>query len=278
MSRFSFHVGTEVRPSSLMELLTLLYEYPESDDELLLIEGANRGFGIGTTTNSARNLRDNIMKIPYEFGLIDLKNKKLTDNGEILYNLCNSNPSLFSELIHYFYYSTWKIIEPSEKCFSWTYATACRLLWEGHQSVITDHFVNTIRDEIHRTFPDQKGNESFGTKSVNGVLNWLRSLDPAVIEKTDSHERFKRRAFCSPELFVFAIDSAYKNNSIPYGSNLLLDTDIQTQICHLCLLDLEGFDRVAKYAVAQFTFLHAGLGGWGNYMRLERAPILSDLL
>ena len=106
---------------------------------------------------------------------------------------------------------------------------------------------------------------------------WLSELTPPVLSEDKMH--FYRRAFCPPELFVLAVDFVYQTREIDYGVNLLLSDENREAICQVCLLEPERFERVLEYGVAQFDYLHKGIGGgWGQYLTLDRAPRMQEFI
>jgi hypothetical protein len=277
MSKPTFHVRHNARPDLVQAFLELVSEYPDADDESLIAYGAAQSSYIGTTVNSAQNMRENAAQYLRDFGVLERGQNRLTVQGEWLCNILFSKPALFAELMHYFFYSTWRPSNPEQNCFSWSYATTTNLLWsQAEATVDLKRLANEVEVAASQQFADVK--VSLSADSMRGVLNWLLPLKPNVITETGNTRHFTRRSFCPPELFVFAVDYVYQSRNIPYESNLLIEPDIQEAICQICVLELEGFERVADYAVLQFPFLKRGMGGgWGSYLLLERAPVLQDM-
>ena len=276
MKSYTFHVKHMCSPSSLQALIDLISEYPGAEDEALIEYGALQGLPIGTTVNSSQSLRENLTQCLRDFNLVDRKKNEFTALGLTFRDVTWQKPQLFGELIHYLFFSTWTPNVPGKYCYSWSYASTVRLLWSsGHMELNVQRLADDISDQIKQQFPAVA--ISFGANSIRGVLHWLRVLAPAVLPEQNKPQLFARRSFCPPELFVLAVDTTYRQNGIPYGSNLLLEPAIQQQICELCVLEPEGFERVAGYAKLQFTFLDRGMGGgWGSYLRLDRAPTFAD--
>jgi hypothetical protein len=278
MSRLTFHVRHNARPDLIKAYLELIDDHPDTDDETLIEHGAARGSYIGTTVNSAQSMRENAAQYLRDFGMVEHGNNRLTDQGGVLCRILYMKPDIFAEVMHYMFYSTWRPQLPEQYCFSWSYATATTLLWSQSQAVIDlKRLANEVEVAASQRFTDAK--VSLSDDSIRGVLHWLSPLKPEVIVDSGNTRHFSRRSFCPPELFVFAVDYVYQCQNIPYESNLLIDSDIQDMICRVCVLEPESFERVADYAVLQFSFLKRGMGGgWGNYLLLERAPTLQDVL
>lgn len=281
MSKFStFHVDHNSNPDVTQLFLELVSRHPGTDNETLLKYGMEQGLWKNENLTSAQNLRQRAASYLEHFGFLEPKQNKLTDKGNKLYNLFCSKPDVFADVMHYFFYTTWKPGESSRYCFSWSYAAAVKLLWIGMQSTINQRsLANEVVALAEETFPEVKGSVAFSPNSVRGIMNWLRPLKPPVITEQGNSKQFARRSFCPPELFILGIDYAYQVYATPYESNLLLTPEVQTTICQLCVLEPQSFDRLASYAVLQFPFLKQGMGGgWGSYLLLERAPHLDDLL
>ena len=124
---------------------------------------------------------------------------------------------------------------------------------------------------------------SFGPSSIDGILHWLRPLNPPVVVSRQvaghSQEVFSRRAFCPPETLVLAVDYLYRVEGADYQTNLLLDAEKQATVSRLCLLEPTGFESALDWAVGQYPFLRrSSSGGWGSYVLLTRQPELGDFL
>lgn len=124
---------------------------------------------------------------------------------------------------------------------------------------------------------------ALSTNSINGILNWLRDLDPSVINETKKGRQqelyFSRRDFCAPELFLLAVDHCYKRSGIEYQSNLLLDPECEQMICKICLLNPSYFRSVLEWTCERYEFIHQNTGaGWGQYLVLSRPPTFNDFI
>ena len=279
MEAYVFHVLHNARPEYEMDVLSLLENGQESTYEAMLSEGQELGLSIGYQVKTERQLRD-VLQLLRSFDLMKSRSIQLTLKGQIVAQLAYNNPDLFPEIIHYLYYSTWHSTRETESCFSWSYRTLCNYLWkQGATAEDKPALFSVVSSEASAKFQIQT--VSFSTNSVTGILIWLESLNPPVIEygDKDSKMAFKRRAFCPPELFVLALDFVYRENEVDYGANLLLNDARRDEICQICLLEPGSFDRVLDYAAAQFDYLEKGLGGgWGHYLTLLRQPKLVDFV
>ncbi len=206
----------------------------------------------------------------------------LTQLGSDLYHLLVAKPPAFLEAMHVLHYTDWSPENPTINCFSWSYRTVCDLLYEAGSSVVNrKRLVSEITEQAMLHFNTSR--VSFGSSSIDGILHWLRALNPPVllISQTDklSQPIFTRRTFCPPETFVLAVDYLYRVEGADYQTNLLLDPDKQEIICKVCLVDPTAFDSSFEWAVGQYNFLQRGTrGGWGSYVLLTRQPQITDFI
>jgi hypothetical protein len=206
---------------------------------------------------------------------VDQSRNALTDEGEAVARLESHKPDLFADVVHGLLYEAWNPSQEGENCFSWSYRTLCAILWEGSDRKLGSRRDLASQVEARARSVFSRPDIAFSPKSVGGALLWLSGLTPPVLSENEA--RFSRRSFCPPELFVMATDCAYRDQGIDYGVNLLLSDRNRTAICQYCLLDTDGFERVLEYAVAQFDYLHKGIGGgWGQYLALDCASKLED--
>jgi len=279
MADYVFHVLHNARPEYELDILTLLQDDREYTYEYILGEGKSLGLSLGFQVQTERMLRD-ILQPLRDLSLMERRQIKLTELGQILAGIAYNNPDLCAEIFHYLYYSTWHTKQQAQKCFSWSYRTLCNYLW-GQGSIALDKKALSSYVSVEASQYFRVDSVSFSTNSVNGVTIWLEALSPAVICYGDaqSKEMFTRRTFCPPELLVLGIDFVYQTQEVDYGANLLLSEERRDAICQVCLLEPAGFDRVLEYAEAQFDYLEKGVGGgWGRYLTLRRAPKLQDFV
>ena len=212
-----------------------------------------------------------------DLGLVQEGQHVLTETGHILTELELSKPDLFVNIIHGLLYTLWDSDRAGQKCFSWSYRTLCQMLWQSGSVDLASRRDLASEIEARAGSAFARSKIALSPKSVGGALLWLSGLIPPVLNEDGT--RFSRRAFCPPELFVMAVDFVYRTQGIDYGANLLLSNEHKEAICQVCLLEPERFDRVLDYAVAQFDYLHKGIGGgWGQYLALDRAPDMKELI
>jgi hypothetical protein len=265
--RFVFHIRN-APPGDLVATLATLQKHPELST---ISEVVERAESMGFAVQDRRRLE--ALVTARDLGLVDQSRNALTDKGKAVAKLDLHKPDLFADVVHGLLYEAWNSSKQGENCFSWSYRTLCAILWEG-----SDRKLGSRRDlasevEARARPAFSRPDISFSAKSVGGALLWLSGLTPPVLSEDEA--RFSRRSFCPPELLFMAIDFAYRDQDIDYGVNLLLSDRNRIAICQYCLLEVDGFERVLEYAVAQFDCLHQGLGGgWGRYLALDCASKL----
>jgi len=266
-----FHIRN-APPGDLAAMLVVLGKYPKLSTISKVVEQAeNMGFLI----QDHRRLE--ALVTGRDLGLVDQDMNVLTDIGKIVTRLESYAPDLFVDVIHGLLYTLWSSKQKGTNCFSWSYRALCKMLWEAGNGELASRrdLASGIETRARKAF--SRPDIAFSPKSVGGALLWLSDLTPPILNEEKT--RFSRRTFCPPELFIMATDFVYRTQEIDYGVNLLLSDENRDAICRVCLLELERFERVLEYAVAQFDYLHKGIGGgWGQYLALDRAPMLEDFI
>jgi hypothetical protein len=279
MADYVFHVLHNARPEYELEIFHLLEDGQESSYEKLLQDGEQMGYAIGYQVKTERQLKD-VLQVLRDLDLVDRRQVQLTDKGQTIAQLVYKKPELFTEMIHFLYYTSWQETNKPEKCFSWSYRTLCNYLWQQGSFVIDKPALSSlISSEASEAF--QIHSVSFSPSSVTGITIWLEALNPPVIlqDGSKSEDRFGRRTFCPPELLILSMDYIYRCADADYGSNLLLSETRRNMICQLCLLEPNSLERVMEYTLAQFDYLQTGIGGgWGQYISLQRQPKIEDFI
>lgn len=282
MKEWVFHVRHNAKPATVKEVLLILYGRDDTSIEEMLRIGQEFGYTLGTTAKSVQSVRENPVQTARDLGLVESGRCTLTNLGQQLVRLLQVKPRTVNEFLHFLHYSTWTPEDPGGYCFSWSYLTACNMLWEfGDVPIDRNQLASQLANLAHEKFGIS--NVSLSKDSVQGILNWLGELDPPVLkkEKLDRKETtfLTRRTFCPPETFVLAVDYFYRREQVDYQTNLLLDSDKRDAICKACLLEPASFDVALDWACGQFDFLNQGTsGGWGRHVVLARAPSLADFM
>jgi hypothetical protein len=220
------------------------------------------------------------LKVMRSLGLTETDEKteawQLTKRGVYLRALAEWNPRAFYDMMHYLYYASWDFADHENTGFSWTYQTACNLLWQRRPTVIDG---KALAAEVRDLAQQQFGLDtvSITDYAIDGVYNWLRVLDP-VFAWTDTRTRRREtnggRAGCTPELFLMAIDFLYRRQNLPYNRPVLMDDERTALVCRLCLLDPMKWKIVLNRTVEQFDILTRSATASGPQVKLERSPRL----
>jgi hypothetical protein len=276
MAKLVFHVRHNAKPTLIKEVLQILGEGASLTLDDVLNVGRQRGYQVGTATQSRQSLKENPVQTAKDLGLIADGDLSLTNLGQQMLRLLRYKPSVLNEIMHVLHYTIWTPDRSTEQCFSWSYRTTCEQLWEsGSTAIDRGYLVSQVSEMAMTQFDTNR--VSFSKDSVRGVLQWLAELEPPVLD--EANRTFIRRTFCPPETFALAVDYLYQVEDADYQTNLLLDIDKQETICKVCLLEPTAFDTAFDWAVGQYDFLRRSTsGGWGNYVLLTRQPQIQDFL
>lgn len=219
-----------------------------------------------------------ILPLIRHVGLLNTSGLSLTELGEQFQHLDEQSPILFVEAMHYLLYTSHTF--DTGKRFSWAYARVVDALWESSERLLdgtaTAQLVGMVVDEAARIFGIPVEEVAFSRKSVRGVLNWLRELDPPVVTSEGRSVTFSRRYFCPVPTFLWAMDFIYRLNETPYGVRLFLTEERIEQVCKLCVLDPSGLDNVLAMAKRTYNyergefFDYGTTGGFGRWVLLSK--------
>ena len=222
-----------------------------------------------------------------QLGLVEPKTPKgsasvwsLTELGKRLRHLALEAPGLFPEAMHLLLYGAH--LSDQTKRFSWAYAYVVRELWTRGETVLNMQSIcglilDIVHDaHLHFGVPFEK--IAIGRSGIRGILNWLRELDPPVLLNSDKSLRFKRRFYCHPFSFLWAVDLLYKKEAFPTGVRMLLTPERAEELCKTCLLDPSVLEDILKLAKRASDYAKGGMfdygfeGGRGMWIFL-RAPL-----
>ncbi len=232
-------------------------------------------------------LQKNIFPFLRNIGIIDRKSiPGLTNLGKVAANIQQSNPDLFGDFLHLVIYQLH--LEEPDKRFSWAYATVVQKLWLRKEVVLSPSekksLVGETIEAASQKFELPTSEIAFSDSSIVGVLNWLRSLSPPVIESEGKSENFSRRYFCVAPLMVKAVDTIYQQLQRTYGVKIFLREEVQERLCQMLLLDPSGLDGTLEnakrtYDYDQGSFFDYGYeGGYGQWVMLTKSAEWSQLL
>jgi hypothetical protein len=213
---------------------------------------------------------------------------ELTALGKVAAALYQSNPDLLGDFLHLVIYNLHQ--QEPDKRFSWVYATVAQQMWLRKEVLLSPIEKKSLVQEVieassHR-FNLPTGEIAFSSSSMTGVLNWLRSLEPPVLESIGKSERFTRRYFCAAPVFIKAVDLLYQqlDRADSYGSHIILREDIQERLCQMLLLDPSGLDNTLENTKRTYDYDRGGVfdwgyeGGHGQWVMLTKSPEWGELL
>jgi len=275
--RLAFHIQQNTTPKRVEAILRFAAgEGGEKVDKSAL--AADCGLAVSV-------LHKVVLPFVRQVGLLDSSYVTLTSLGEDLYHISVESSSLFAEAMHCVLYTNHTF--DAGKRFSWAYAKVVDALWGSSERVLdgttTAQLVGMVVDEAAQAFEIPVEQVAFSKKSVRGVLNWLRALDPPVAQRQGKHETFRRRYFCPIPTFLWGMDFLYRLNETPYGIRLFLTEERIEQVCKLCVLDPSGLDNVLAMAKRMYDyergefFDYGTTGGFGRWVLLSKAFGFGDV-
>ena len=223
------------------------------------------------------SLQKRIAPFLRQMGILD--GWRLSEFGERLRVLGQSHPDLLAEALHVHLYTLhWR--QP-DAYFSFAYATICDWLWERGTWVLDDRgkaeLVGVVVNAAAEKFGVDAGQIAFSKNSVSGAINWLKALNPPVIKSDRKSGRFSLRDACPIQTLLWGIDAFYHHPKWKrdYGVRIILDDERLTQLCKICLVDLDGLEKLLDFAVRTCSRLKIGTeGGFGRWLSLtEPIPV-----
>jgi len=209
----------------------------------------------------------------------------LSDLGVRMHWLSQHFPNLFVEAMHQLLYTFY--VFDNTKRFSWAYARIVDALWTNGERMMDGEakaqLVGMVAEEAVREFGLPPREISFSTDSVRGVLHWLRAMEPAPVIKERGKDFFRRRYYCDPIVFLWAVDFLYRANNHHYGIRMFLSPERIEQLCKLCVLDPTGLDNVLMMAKRISDYDREGIfdygteGGFGRWVLLMRPCSVPNL-
>jgi len=261
-----FHIQHNTRLTVVAKTLQLA-----ADGQLSLETMSSAlGYGKGTTEKV-------VVPSLRQMGILD--GWRLSEFGERLRVLGQSHPDLLAEALHVHLYTLhWR--QPNAY-FSFAYATICDWLWERGTWVLDDRgkaeLVGVVVNAAAEKFGVDASQIAFSQNSVHGAINWLKALNPPVIKSDRKSGRFSLRDACPIQTLLWGIDAFYHhpNWKRDYGVRIILDDERLTQLCKICLVDLDGLEKLLDFAVRTCSRLKIGTeGGFGRWLSLtEPIPV-----
>jgi hypothetical protein len=270
--KYEFHIDHNVKPSHIEPIISLLNSKKYTNKKALYKTLENSGHYI-----HLRHFNKNIL-IYGKLEIIENNDDsiKLTDLGHCLKYYLNFNKSVFYDLIHFLYFTTWDFTKEDNILFSWSYKTICELLWERksnkfNRKRLSSELLSLAQEE----FNDRE--ISISHEAITGCLNWISELDPFFIIDVRKNQIGNGRDSCSPELFLLAIYYLYQILGINIQSPILIDDYKKVKIAKLCLLNKNAFNGMLNITKETFDSLKLEFGEWGSYLILQKKIKIKDL-
>jgi hypothetical protein len=260
-----FHVEHNARPDIVQVILNCAQS---GDKERLLLE-----------TDKSPSTVQRMLPMIRRLGLLcEGKAFAITELGERMVTLSYHFPALLPEAMHCLLYTT-HVFDPAKR-FSWAYARVVDALWESDAYVLdgqaTARLVGMVVEEASQAFGVPIEKIAFSRDSIRGVLNWLQALEPPVIESTGKSNCFRRRHYCPPLAFLWAVDFLYRAHCTAHGVRMFLTPERVDQLCRSCALDPSGLENVLMMTKRTSDYDRGGVfdygteGGFGRWVLLTR--------
>jgi len=263
--RLPFHIQHNTTPTVIAKTLRC------ATNEQLSLETMSHvlSYSKGTTAHIVAFMR--------QIGILD--GWRLSEFGERLKVLGQSHPDLLAEALHVHLYTLhWS--QP-DAYFSFAYATICDWLWERGTWVLDGRgkaeLVGIVVNAAAEKYGVDANQIAFSQNSVHGAINWLKALNPSVITRDQKSGRFSLRETCPVQTLLWSIDALYHHPKWrrDYGVRIILDDERLTQLCKICLVDLDGLEKMLEFSVRVCSCLNIGTeGGFGRWLSLtEPIPV-----
>lgn len=85
---------------------------------------------------------------------------------------------------------------------------------------------------------------------------------------------FRGHYFCSPFVFLWAVDFLYRRSETHYGILMFMSPDLEELLCKICLPDPSGLDNVLMMTKRTSGYERSGIfdygtqGGFGKWILL----------
>jgi hypothetical protein len=275
-----FHIEDDAGPDEIYQYLdTVVAESPTDIDSLQ--SGASR---LGHTIGSTERVR--VGPLLARLGVVKTEDQFTpTEMGDRLIDIMYNQPRLFSNILHYLYYTAVDRYPDRHIYTSSTYQLFTNYIHRNGPYESFHGSKGTIVNDVDVELQQQEGIDpsratagiSISTKTFNGFLRFLVELEPSVNPNgPDETPGYSPRGFCPPELLVLAVDYLYQQTGTEYGTLLALTEEVRTPIERLCLLSGDGVESVADFADDSFGFFSTNYDFGQNYL-LDHSVSLDDI-
>jgi len=264
--RLPFHIQHNTTPIVVAKTLRF------STNEWITPEELGRALGCSVGT-----VEKVVSPALRQIGILD--GWRLSEFGERLKVLGQSYPDLLAEALHVHLYTLhWR--QP-DAYFSFAYATICDWLWERGNWALDGRgkaeLVGVVVNAAAEKFGVDASQIAFSQNSVSGAINWLKALKPPVIKGEQKGRQFSIREACPVQTLLWSIDALYHHPQWrrDYWVRIILDEERLIQLCKICLVDLDGLEKMLEFAVRVCPRLNIGTeGGFGRWLLLtEPIPV-----
>jgi len=209
----------------------------------------------GKPISLKRGTKDLIYRFLRQAGVF-ASDAALTPFGGSLKRLIEEEPRVLADAMHGHLYTLHRF-QPTVR-FSFAYATICDWLWERREVALTGEVLSELVGLVVRRGAEFYGipetEIAFSTNSVRGALNWLKGLNPPVIERSELSKRliFRCRKHCHPLTVAWALSVWYRLNEIEVGERLIWQSELEEFLSRCLLLD-DGCAKIAVEVAASWT-------------------------
>lgn len=276
--RLTLHLQQNTTLERVAAILDFIENNPQNDlEELASI--CNLGLAV---------LQKNVFPFLRNISILERQTKSpsLTPQGTVAADILRKHPDLLGEFFHSLIYQL-HLQEPNKR-FSWAYATVVQKLWARQEVILSmpekKALVGETIESASLQYQQPTSDIAFSDTSIAGILNWLRTLSPPVIEPQGKSEVFSRRYFCSAPVVVKSIDSIYKQQQRTYGVKIFLKEEIKDSICQMLVLDPSGLEGSLDNAKRTYDYDCGGFfdwgyeGGYGQWISLTKSPDWTELV
>jgi hypothetical protein len=279
MSRYKIHFEHSTNLERVAAVISYLYHNPNQQENLK--EDVAYQFDIkASTLNRTLIFLKNI-------GIIEEHKKYyvLKTSGQTAAAIQQKNETFLGEFLHSVIYQQFHV--DHKHTMSWVYQAVINQLWIRQTVNISANkkdIINQIASQASSIFQIPEQDVAFSGSSLSGLLKWIQSLDPPVINIKNGKDYFQCRYFCKAPVFIKAVDWLYNIEQRNYGVKLFLRDDTKEKLCQILVLHPDGLENTLDNAKNTYNYDMGGIfdwgyeGGYGQWVMLSNSPNWEDLL
>lgn len=270
------HVPPDANPVNVTEMILLVTKENREFSSVRDLLDFTETRGVGSRTE--------MQSIATDMGLLERESDlvRVSDLGRAFTRL---RDDVRGDVLHFLMYTGWDETTPLRFLSSWAYRDCCDRYWaQGNLLLTSDYLnrqveetINNTREIFERISAGEFDEVSFSRMSLRGVRKWLDALQPPVIEG----DTFIRRSFCPPELMALAVGYVFRDDPDIAEMDIWLSREKRDEICHVCLLEPDAFDRTLDWTLSVFPKLvepGTEAGTYGRFIRVHKLPTLADVV